>query len=82
MVTGILEIVAAIKLCKEINNEWLLILVGILSLVFGLLLLLQPGAGALVLIWWIGAYALVFRILLFVIAFRMRRFRKAVFSAA
>jgi uncharacterized membrane protein HdeD (DUF308 family) len=76
MLTGILEIVAAIKLRKEINNEWLLILVGILSLVFGVLLLLQPGAGALVLIWWIGAYALVFGILLFVLAFRMRRFRK------
>ncbi len=76
MLTGILEIVAAIKLRKEINNEWLLILVGILSLVFGVLLLLQPGAGALVLIWWIGAYALVFGILLFILAFRMRRFRK------
>src|SRR3984893_1150811 len=82
MVTGILEIVAAIKLRKEINNEWLLILVGILSLVFGVLLLLQPGAGALVLIWWIGAYALVLGVLLFVLALRMRRFRKAVFSAA
>jgi uncharacterized membrane protein HdeD (DUF308 family) len=82
MLTGILEIVAAIKLRKEINNEWLLILVGILSLVFGVFLLLQPGAGALVLIWWIGAYALVFGILLFVLAFRMRRFRKEGLVAA
>jgi uncharacterized membrane protein HdeD (DUF308 family) len=81
MVTGILEIVAALKLRKEINNEWLLILVGILSLVFGVLLLLQPAAGALVLIWWIGAYALVLGILLFVLAFRMRRFRKESFAA-
>lgn len=70
MLTGILEIVAAIKLRKEINNEWLLILV------FGVLLLLQPGAGALVLSGGSQPYALVFGILLFVLAFRMRRFRK------
>jgi uncharacterized membrane protein HdeD (DUF308 family) len=44
---------------KEIPGEWLLALAGLASLAFGfLLLLLQPGAGALVLIWWIAAYAL------------------------
>src|SRR5437868_8051876 len=72
MVTGILEIVAAIKLRKLINNEWLLVLAGIASVAFGVVLLLQPAAGALVLIWWVGAYALLFGILLVVLAFRMR----------
>ena len=76
MVTGILEIVAAIKLRKLINNEWLLVLAGIASVAFGVVLLLQPAAGALVLIWWVGAYALLFGILLVVLAFRMRRLGK------
>jgi uncharacterized membrane protein HdeD (DUF308 family) len=82
LVTGILEIIAAIKLRKEIDNEWLLILAGLASVAFGVVLLAQPAAGALVLIWWIGAYALVFGILLFVLAFRVRRWGKARFAAA
>jgi uncharacterized membrane protein HdeD (DUF308 family) len=82
LVTGILEIIAAIKLRKEIDNEWLLILAGLASVAFGVLLLLRPAAGALVLVWWIGAYALVFGILLFVLAFRVRRWGKAPFAAA
>ena len=76
MVTGILEIIAAIKLRKQINNEWLLVLAGIASVAFGVVLLLQPAAGALVLIWWVGAYALLFGILLVVLAFRMRSLGK------
>jgi uncharacterized membrane protein HdeD (DUF308 family) len=76
IVTGILEIVAAIKLRKEITGEWLLVLAGIASVAFGAILLFQPAAGALVLIWWIGAYAVVFGILLIALAFRMRRLGK------
>ncbi|MEY2545063.1 MAG: hypothetical protein QOG48_180 [Verrucomicrobiota bacterium] len=82
MVTGILEIIAAIKLRKEISNEWLLILAGLASVAFGVVLLLRPAAGALVLVWWIGAYALVFGILLFVLAFRMRSLGHGTLSAA
>src|SRR5437660_2865005 len=57
--TGVMELVAAVRLRKIINNEWLLVLVGIATVVFGFLLLLQPAAGALALIWWIGAWAIV-----------------------
>ena len=66
----------AIKLRKLINNEWMLVLAGIASVAFGVVLLLQPAAGALVLIWWVGAYALLFGILLVVLAFRMRSLGK------
>jgi uncharacterized membrane protein HdeD (DUF308 family) len=75
IVTGIMELVTAIRLRKIITNEWLLVLVGVLSVVFGVLLILMPAAGALALIWWIGIWALVLGILLMVLAFRMRHWK-------
>ncbi len=75
IVTGIMELVAAVRLRKIINNEWLLVLAGIASVVFGVLLLFQPAVGALALIWLIGAWALLFGILLMILAFRMRNWK-------
>ena len=72
ILTGVLEIVAAIRLRREINNEWLLIIGGVLSIGLGVLLILQPTAGGLALIWTIGAYALLFGILLIILGFRLR----------
>jgi uncharacterized membrane protein HdeD (DUF308 family) len=72
IVTGALEIAAAIRLRKVIANEWLLGLTGIASLGFGILLILFPGAGALTVVIWIGAYALVFGALVVALAFRLR----------
>jgi uncharacterized membrane protein HdeD (DUF308 family) len=82
LVTGILEIVAAIKLRKAITGEWMLILTGLASVAFGILLMLRPAAGALVMVLWIGAYALVFGILLFVLALKMRSLGKGGFTTA
>ncbi len=70
--TGVLEIVVAMRLRKEIKGEWLLILGGGLSVAFGFLLMEQPGAGALALIWLIGAYAVIFGMVLVVLAFKLR----------
>jgi|SRR6267143_2476303 len=73
IVGGIAEIVAAIRLRKEISGEWLLVVAGIASILFGIALLLNPLIGALVLVWWIGGFTFAFGILLIVLGFRMRR---------
>jgi len=73
--TGVLEIVAAVRLRTAISNEWLLLSMGVLSLLFGLFILFVPGAGALAIVLWIGAYALVFGIFLMAFAFRLRGYR-------
>jgi uncharacterized membrane protein HdeD (DUF308 family) len=72
---GIFEIVGAIQLRKEIDNEWMLILAGAMSVLFGVVILMWPGAGALALVWLIGAYAIVFGALLVGFALRLRRHR-------
>jgi uncharacterized membrane protein HdeD (DUF308 family) len=74
--TGVLEIVAGIRLREVIANEWLLILMGVLSVLFGIFILIFPGAGALAIVIWIGAYALLFGIMLIALAFLLRRFRQ------
>jgi len=73
MLTGILEIAAAVRLRKVIRGEWLLALGGILSIVVGILIATRPGAGMVTLVWTIGIYALVFGATLLGVAFRVRR---------
>lgn len=73
--TGVMELVAAVRLRKVITNEWLLILAGIASVVFGAIMLFQPAAGALALIWLIATWAIVFGLLLIILAFRMRNWK-------
>jgi uncharacterized membrane protein HdeD (DUF308 family) len=72
IITGVLEILAAIRLRRVIAHEWLLILGGIASLVFGFLLMIAPLAGALVIAIWVGVFALIFGVMLMALGFRLR----------
>jgi uncharacterized membrane protein HdeD (DUF308 family) len=72
ILTGIFEIVAAIRLREEITGEWALALSGIASIIFGVLLFLFPGTGALAVVWIIGSYAILFGALLIYLAFKVR----------
>jgi uncharacterized membrane protein HdeD (DUF308 family) len=72
MVRGVLDIVLAVRLRREIQGEWRLVLAGVASITFGALLLARPGAGALTIVWLIGAYAIVAGVLLTMFAFKVR----------
>jgi uncharacterized membrane protein HdeD (DUF308 family) len=72
LVHGIFEIIGAIQLRKEIDNEWMLILGGVLSVLFGVVVLIAPGAGALGLVWAIAAYSVLFGITFVALALRLR----------
>jgi uncharacterized membrane protein HdeD (DUF308 family) len=73
LVTGVLDIAAAISLRRRISNEWLLVLSGAVSILFGILVFLFPAAGALALIWLISLYAILTGALLLGLAFRLQK---------
>jgi uncharacterized membrane protein HdeD (DUF308 family) len=71
-VTGVLAVVAAVRLRQMIEGEWLLGLSGVLSILLGVLIAARPAAGLIAQVWMIGLYALIFGIVLLVLAFRLR----------
>ncbi len=70
---GVMQIVGAIKLRNEIEGEWLLIASGVLSVLFGVMLVAWPGAGALAMVLVIGAFAIMFGILMIGFSLRLRK---------
>lgn len=77
IIRGITEIVVAIQLRALVENEWMLILSGVCSVIFGVLLIVRPGAGALALLWIIGTYAIAIGVLTIVLALRLRSLNTA-----
>jgi len=75
IVRGVFEIIAAISLRKELDNEWLLALSGLLSVALGVFLIMAPGAGALALLWWIGGFAIIAGILMVMLGLRLKGVR-------
>jgi uncharacterized membrane protein HdeD (DUF308 family) len=72
IVIGVLEIIAAIRLRKEIEGEWLLALRGVLAVAFGVILFANPGAGALAVVWVIGAFSIALGVLNLILAMKLR----------
>jgi len=73
VITGVMQVVAAFRVRKEIEGEWLLIAGGVLVVLFGLLLFARPGTGALALAKTIGVFAILYGALLIGFSMRLRR---------
>jgi uncharacterized membrane protein HdeD (DUF308 family) len=71
--TGVLEVVAAVILRRELRGEWLLALGGIVSVLFGVFLIARPGDGAIAIVWLIGVYAIIFGVALVALGLRLRQ---------
>ena len=80
IVTGVMEIAAAFAIREFVSREWVLALAGIVSIAFGIILFLHPGAGILSILWLVGIYGIVFGILFIVRAFQLRSWAASVTS--
>lgn len=74
IVSGVTLLIDALRLHRQ-HGEWWMLLAGLASLVWGVLVVLFPVAGILVWAWWIAAYALIFGIAMLILAFRLRAHR-------
>jgi uncharacterized membrane protein HdeD (DUF308 family) len=74
IVTGLFQVVHAVRVRKAIDNEWLLILSGVLSVLIGVFILLQPASGALAIVWVIAFWSILFGVLLVGAALRLRKY--------
>lgn len=80
--TGVLRIVLAIRLRKEIEGEWFMALAGVASILFGMIMIARPGAGAMAVLLFIAAWSIVVGIFMVILSFKARGFGKALTAAA
>ncbi|QDT55531.1 hypothetical protein Pan44_35750 [Caulifigura coniformis] len=78
---GVFEVIAAVHLRKVIENEWFLVLAGVLSVLFGVSLIAWPAAGLMSLMWLVGSFSIAFGILQCVLAFRLKAVGREIRSA-
>lgn len=76
LIIGVMEIIAAFRLRRQIEGEWLLGLSGVISILFGIIAIIFPGAGILSLTWLVGIYAILFGAMLIALGFRLRSWFK------
>lgn len=81
LITGLLKVYGALKLRKEIEGEWLLIVAGVISVIFGILVFVRPLAGALAITWVIGIYAILLGLIAIILSFRVRGWQKKIEAA-
>jgi uncharacterized membrane protein HdeD (DUF308 family) len=72
IIVGIFQAIAAIQARREIDNEWFLVITGIGAVIWGILVWIFPGGGALAIIWTIGVFAIIFGALLIAFGLRLR----------
>jgi uncharacterized membrane protein HdeD (DUF308 family) len=78
IILGVVQIAAAIELRRVITSEWMLVVSGVLSIAFGVILIARPFAGVLTLLWMIGGYAIAFGALLIGLGFRIKRLNRTI----
>ena len=72
IIGGIIQIVVAVEMRKQIPGEWWLVLSGLLSIAFGALLFWRPGVGLVTLVWIFASYAIAYGVIMLLLAFRAR----------
>jgi uncharacterized membrane protein HdeD (DUF308 family) len=77
IIIGVMAIIGAIQLRKEIEGEWLLILSGAIAVIFGVLMFTRPASAALAVVWMIATFAIVFGIDMILLAFKLKSHRRA-----
>ena len=82
IVSGAIRVVAAYQLRDMIRGEWLLALDGVVAIIFGIVLIAFPSAGALAVVWLIGAFAILSGVILLAMAMRLRDRARSVGSSA
>ena len=77
IVTGAMELWGAIKLRKEVDGEWILALSGVMTIAFGVALVVWPLVGALALVWLVGWFAFLLGCAYLGLAFQLRKYKAA-----